>query len=307
MLHYGEGVTQRKVPGVLKSLTGLVVTQGALTHMALRVGPGAGPVARRYEQLREQLPGQEAINPDDTGGRGGGEGAHLRAFEGQEATVSQIRAQPRNEEVREVIGAHSPGLLGTDRGKSYDAPELQGVKQQQCLAHIQRSIDAVVETKRRQARGCGTEGKAVLPEATELYTAFQDPAKKLRDYDRRLSALEWQVSPHLRERERPLKDADNERLRKELCRHHERGTLLRFLHDPTVIGPTNNAAERALRPAVIARKVAHCSKTAQGAEACSACKSVLQTIKKQGGNLLETLADLIRPSPPPETDLQALN
>jgi transposase len=307
MLHYGEGVTQRKVPGVLKSLTGLVVTQGALTHMALRVGTGAGPVARRYEQLREQLPGQEAINTDDTGWRVGGEAAHLMAFEGQEATVYQIRAQHRNEEVREVIGDHYPGILGTDRGKSYDAQELQGVKQQKCLAHIQRSIDAVVQTKRRQARGFGTELKALLQEATELYKAFQDPAKKLRDYDRRVSAIEWQVSHHLRERERPLKDADNERLRKELCRHHERGNLLRFLHDPTVIGPTNNAAERALRPAVIARKVSHCSKTAQGAEAFSAFKSVIQTIKKQGGNLLETLADLIRPSPPPETDFQALN
>ena len=45
-----------------------------------------------------------------------------------------------------------------------------------------------------------------------------------------------------------MKDADNERLLKELRRHHERGNLLRFLHEPTVIGPTNNAAERALRP-----------------------------------------------------------
>ena len=74
-----------------------------------------------------------------------------------------------------------------------------------------------------------------------------------------------------------------------------------------MIGPTNNAAKRALRPAVIARKVSHCSKNAQGAEAFSAFKSVIQTIKKHGGNILETLADLIRPSPPPETAFPALN
>jgi hypothetical protein len=48
-----------------------VVTQGALTHMALRVGTGDGPVARRYEYLREQIKVQEAINTDDTDGASG--------------------------------------------------------------------------------------------------------------------------------------------------------------------------------------------------------------------------------------------
>jgi transposase len=306
-LHYGDGVPQRKVPGVLKSLTGVVVTQGALTQMALRLGTGDGPIARGYEQLRDQLKAQEAINTDDTGWRVGGEAAPLMAFDGPEATVYQIRAQHRNEEVRAVIGDQYQGILGTDRGKSYDAKELQEVRQQKCLAHIQRSIDAVVETKRGQARGFGTVLKSLLQEASKLYKAFHDPETKLRDYDRCVRVIEVQVSYHLRERGRPLKDVDNERLRKELRRHHERGNLLRFLHEPTVIGPTNNAAERALRPAVIARKVSQCSKNDQGAEAFAAFKSVIQTIKKQGGNILETLANLIRPSPPPETHFQALN
>jgi transposase len=80
-----------------------------------------------------------------------------------------------------------------------------------------------------------------------------------------------------------------------------------FLHEPTAIEPNNNAAERALRPAVIARKVSHCSKDEKGAEALSAFKSIIQTIKKQGGNVFEALADLIRSGPPPEPGFQALN
>jgi hypothetical protein len=292
---------------VRKSLTGLAVTQGAIAQSLIRAGTGAGPVARRYQRLRSEIKQQEAINTADTGWRVGGEVAHLMAFDGKEATVYQIRAQHRNEEVREVIGDDYQGILGTDRGKSYDAKELQEVKQQKCLAHIQRSIDAGVETKRGQARCFGAVLKSLLQEANELYKAFHDPEKQLRDYDRCVRVIEGQVSYHLRERGRPLTDADNERLLKELRRHHARGNLLRFLHEPTVIGPTNNAAERALRPAVIARKVSQCSKNDQGAEAFAAFKSVIQTIKKQGGNILETLANLIRPSPPPETHFQALN
>src|SRR5262249_47216626 len=37
-LYYGDGIPQRKVPGVLRSLTGLKVTQGALTQSAIRLG-----------------------------------------------------------------------------------------------------------------------------------------------------------------------------------------------------------------------------------------------------------------------------
>jgi transposase len=204
-----------------------------------------------------------------------------------------------------VIGNNYQGILGTDRGKSYDAKELIEVKQQKCIAHIQRSIDEALEGKRGQACGFGLILKSQLKEAVELYQAFHDPTRKLPDYKQRVRALEEEISYHLRPRE--LKDPDNQRLLNELSRHHERGNLLRFLHEPTVIEPTNNAAERALRPAVIARKVSHCSKNEKGAEALSAFKSVIQTIKKQGGNVLETLAGLIRPAPPPELDFQTLN
>jgi len=50
---------------------------------------------------------------------------------------------------------------------------------------------------------------------------------------------------------------------------NDRGNLLRFLREPGV-EPTNNRAERALRPAVIARKVSQCSKNERGAYAFAA-------------------------------------
>jgi transposase len=201
--------------------------------------------------------------------------------------------------VREVIGDHYEGTLCTDRGKSYDAKELAETKQQKCLAHILRSIDEVLETKRGPGRLFGAVLKSQLQEAIGLYNAFHDPEKKLRDYDKGVRAIEREVSYHLRPR--ALKDRDNQRLLNEIGRHHARGNLLRFLHQPTTVEPTNNAAERALRPAVIARKVSQCSKNERGAAALSAFKSVICTLKKSGGNVLEKLTRLIGPSPPPQT------
>ena len=43
----------------------------------------------------------------------------------------------------------------TDRGRSYDAQALSGVKQQKCLAHVLRSISEVVQTKRGRGRSFG--------------------------------------------------------------------------------------------------------------------------------------------------------
>lgn len=297
LLHYGEGIPQRKVPGVLNRLTGLEVTQGAIAQSALRLGRGKGAVALRYEQLREEIKEQKAINTDDTGWRIGGVAAQLMVFESREMTVYQIRDQHRNQEVREVIGDHYEGTLSTDRGKSYDAKELRDVKQQKCLSHILRSIEKVLESKRGRARCLGEELKKELQEAIQLYKAFHDPEKKLSDYEKRVEKLEEKVSQHLRPRK--LKDVDNQRLLKEIGRHHERGNLLRFLHEPTIVEPTNNAAERALRPAVIARKVSQCSKSARGAAAFSAFKSVIGTLKKKGGDVLEKLTELIASPHPP--------
>lgn len=54
-----------------------------------------------------------------------------------------------------------------------------------------------------------------------------------------------------------------------------------FWGDPSV-EPTNNRAERALRGAVIARKVSHCSKNQRGADARAAFMSVIKALRKRG-------------------------
>ena len=77
----------------------------------------------------------------------------------------------------------------------------------------------------------------------------------------------------------------------ELGQHHDKGDLVRFLTDPRV-SPTNNEAERALRPAVIARKVSQCSKNEKGARAFEAFKSVTETLRLEGKSVFKGLTEL---------------
>ena len=291
VLHYGVGVPVRKVPTVLKVLTGVEVSQSALTQDALRRARGA--VGSAYERLRASVKDSRAVHTDDTGWRVGGEPAFLMAFETDEATVYQVRPRHRNEEVREVVPSEYRGVMVTDRGRSYDSRTLADVRQQKCLAHVLRSISNVVETKKGRGRTFGNHLKGLLREAMELWQAYH--RGEAVDFAGQADRLRRQVAYHLRDR--PMTDPGNWTLQNELGWHNDRGNLLRFLDDPS-IEPTNNRAERALRPAVIARKVSQCSKNTQGADAFAAFTSVLRTLARNGDqSLVEGISQVFRAAP----------
>ena len=231
----------------------------------------------------------------------GGDPAQLLAFETTAVTGYQIRARHRNEGVREVVPADYEGVLVTDRGRSYDAQELAGVRQQKCLAHIQRSLSEVLAHQQGKARAFESRLKGLLRQAPDLW----------HDYHRGQRAGFAAQAPQLKElithhlRDRPLKDPDNRRLLNELGGHNDRGNLLRFLDDPR-IEPTNNRAERALRPAVIARKVSQCSKNAQGAQTFAVFTSVMRTLAKTGtGSLVDRLVHVFRSAKMPDASAEA--
>lgn len=77
---------------------------------------------------------------------------------------------------------------------------------------------------------------------------------------------------------------------------HDCGRVPLFLHDPA-IEPTNNRAERGLRPAVIARS--HCSKNERGPSIYETMKSITATLALRGLHVASALADLIRSMPFP--------
>lgn len=307
-LHYGLGLPMRKVPEVLSLLGGVSVTQSALTQDALRHADGA--VGAVYETLREQVKEAPRVHTDDTGWRVGGETAFLMAFETPTETVYQIRSRHRNEEVREVVPSDYAGVLCCDRGTSYEAEALRGIAQQKCLRHIERSLEAALEADPENA--FARRLFHLLRGAHRLWQRYHAGTINRATYDRvgklfhgRLSVLLTSETVRLCLHARsPDKEATQERAteRTRLNRRllagigewHQRGHLLRFLSDPQ-IEPTNNRAERAVRGAVIARKVSHCSKTERGARAYAAFLSVIRTARQTGASALDTLCCLFAP------------
>ena len=285
-LHYGFGVPMRKVPAILHELCGVSITQSAIQQDALRRSQAG--VGEEYRKLRDGVKDAERVFTDDTGWRINGETAYLMGFDTDEATVYQIRPRHRNEEVRELIPSDYGGVMHTDRAPTYDAEVFEMVPQQKCCYHIIRSIDKVLEDKAGTARAFGETLKALLQEAIALWHRYHGGS--VEDYTGEVHRIKQAIDQHLKQRS--LDDSDNQRLLDQIGWHHAGGNLLRFLDQPEVAEPTNNRAERALRPGVIARKVSHCSKNTDGANAYAAFKTIIETTRKRGKSLVSGLMDV---------------
>jgi translation elongation factor EF-G len=282
----------RKTAEIVEQLTGVRLTQSAITQDASK--QTEGPVGERYSELRESVKEQTVIHTDDTGWRVGGAPAYLMAFVNQALSVYQIRPRHRNEEVRELIPADFQGVMICDRGPSYDARKLEEVAQQKCLSHLIRNARAVEESKTGRAQQFSRRLKELLQQALALWAKKKE--LDVADYTQQVEELRDELTLHLRDR--VLSDADNQRLLDGVGAQHDRARVLSFLTEEGV-EPTNNRAERDLRPAVVARKVSHCSRNERGARAFEAFTSVLQTIRKTNpAGLVAALIKLLSPPAP---------
>jgi len=178
--------------------------------------------------------------------------------------------------------------MHTDRAPTYDAEVFEMVPQQKYCYHIIRSIDKVLEEKAGTARAFGETLKALLQDAIVLWHRHHSGG--VEDYTGEVHRIKQGIDQHLKRRS--LDDCDNQRLLDQIGWHHAGGNLLRFLVQPEVAEPTNNRAERALRPGVIARKVSHCSKNTDGANAYAAFKTIIETTRKRGKSLVRGLMDV---------------
>jgi transposase len=297
-LHYDSGLPLRKVPKVIAELTGITLSQSALTQRAGKLCEEGGLLAAHYQNLREEVANSAVVNTDDTGWRIGATLAFVMGFFTGSTAYYQIRSRHRHQEVLEVIGADFAGKLGTDRGKSYEAQAMDGFAMQKCLSHLLKNLSEVEACKTGRAKSFSRQLKATLREGLALWQSYQAKEMSLSSYRKRGAEIERTLDHQLRQRE--LSDEDNARLLKGIRLQHERGRLSLFLHEPE-IEPTNNRAERGLRPVVIARKVSQCSKNERGANSYAMLRTIFETLRKRTADVIGAFTDLLcaKPFPSP--------
>ncbi|NJM39599.1 MAG: transposase [Anaerolineae bacterium] len=235
-----------------------------------------------YEQLMLRLRGSEAVNVDETGWRINADNAWLWVFTNDELSVYVIERSRAHEVAERVLGQDFAGVVGCDCFLAYDPLPY---RQNKCAAHLLRRCKELIDLKSGQAVKFSHAVATLLREAIVLKKQRATLSPHVYALD--CAACETKLDALLQGR---YSDPDNARFAKLLRK--QRSRLLTFLYVDAV-QPTNNAAERELRPAVIVRKTNGCNRSDSGAKVHATVTSVLRTCYKQGIDFVAFVALLL--------------
>jgi transposase len=281
-LSHGKSV---KLLGIL--FPELRVARATSVRSTLRM---AERCASAYEQLRVELRGASEVAPDETGWRVGGRRAWLHAFVSRRETCYMIDPTRSHIPAEQLLGLDWSGTLVHDGWSVYD--RFAQAFHQQCLAHLQRRCRELLETAARGATRLPRAVLALIDQAFALRRAWRGHRLSGEALAEQGLGLSCQLERVAAGR---FRHTPNRRLAQHIHKHAIQWFW--FLIDPT-IQATNHWAERAIRPAVVNRKVWGGNRTWTGARAQSSLMSVIRTCRQRAVEPFAFLLDaLCQPRP----------
>jgi len=272
----------------LGHLHGVAISQGGIDGIMRRAGDKAIHAAN---PIRKAVRQSAVIHSDETGSRVAGDNWWEWVFCTGKAIWHEIRFNRSEDVIREFMQTFQAEVWVSDcYGAQLKAPTE---RRQLCLAHQIRNLQAVVDAN----------PTLTWPRAMQILFRFAIHLHHQRD---QLSPIQFAAQVARVERhcdrllQRSLSPPDAKRLKNRYLKHRDK--LFVFL-DRTDVEPTNNVAERALRPSVVHRKVMGCFRSEWGAKAFAALASVIDTAELSGVQAFDAIQSLFGlPSLPIPTD-----
>jgi transposase len=239
------------------------------------------PLALRptYDDLVTRLPEQDRLNIDETPHKQGPLKAWLWTFVAKTFTVFALRLSRKADELYAHIGPQFPGVVGCDRAKMY----VRLHHLQWCWAHLIRDFQALIDSDDRQAQRLGHDLQREVDAMFALWQRVRDGTLTHRRFRILMKPIRQSVEALL------LRGAfSGNRLFAGMCDElwHGREHLWTFL-DLESVGPTNNEAERALRHAVIWRKLSFGTQSDSGSRFVETMLTVIETCRQQRRNAFD--------------------
>lgn len=281
VLKHDAGLPYRKVSGVLKDLCGLSVSPAALPKQMRRV---AGWLERPYQQINQALRNSPVVHCDETGAPVDGKIQWLWVLTSPLHTLFHLDQSRGGEVVKRLLGESFSGRLVSDFYSAYNPLHYL---QQKCNTHLLRDIEQTAAKNPAFAQS---------PFATRLKRLLKDMFALKKRWDELDDATYMRRACRLHDRLEQLgrtvwDDADVNRLAKRISKHA--GQIAAFLYEKDLPGE-NNAAERAIRPAVVIRKISGGHRGQSTAKASAVITSILRTARQQGRHLIDTLKHLVQ-------------
>jgi transposase len=271
-------LSKRTTANLLEDLFDVPMALGSVTacEQAMSATLGA-PVAEAHAYVQQQ----PVVHADETGWREALRRAWLWVAATQLVTVFMVHSRRGAIAARALLGEFK-GILVTDRWSAYNGWKTR--LRQVCWAHLLREFTSFSE----RAGAAGRIGRDLLAEVDRMFDWWY----RVRDGTLARSSFREYMKP-LRRRVRALLEEGRS------CDHAKTAGTCReilkleralwtFVRVPGV-EPTNNAAERAIRPGVLWRKGSFGTHSPEGSRFVERMMTVAATLKQQGRNIIDYL------------------
>jgi transposase len=274
-------LSKRTTQQAMDEVFGVPIRVGTISQLERAT---TAAVATPVEEARAYVHEQAVAHLDETSWCQGGKRAWLWVAVTSWVTVFLVRMSRGGSVARELLGETFAGILVTDRYSAYNWYPVRW--RQVCWAHLLRDFAAI-----RDRGGRSEElGEALLAQAHQMFTWWH----RVREGTLQRSTFRAYMTPLRREIERLLEAGRRCGVPKTegTCRDilKRRAALWTFVQVDGV-EPTNNTAERAIRPGVLWRKGSFGTQSEAGSRFVESMLTVVTTLKQQQRNVLEYLTE----------------
>jgi transposase len=275
------GISHERTAQVLEWGYGLEVSRSTLCRAITRLGKKAEPT---YQELQIAVRHSPVNRLDETSWRVAAHLEWLWVCVSDEVTLYAILPGRGFVQAASILGEDYAGFLNHDGWQPYY--RFPHAFHQTCLSHLIRRCKDMIET----ASGAAARFPQAVMQSLRDGLALRDRYARQEISLHGLYVATGRLVANMdRLLAKTFRDPANRRLAKHL--RHEEPWLFTFLHCPG-IEATNNAAERALRPAVVARKTWGGNRTENGAKTQQILISILTTCRQQGKDSFDRITEL---------------
>ncbi len=231
-----------------------------------------------YEELVAQLPEEEQLGLDETPTKQGRDKAWLWTAVAATYTIFALRTTRAATVLTELLGTAYGGVVNCDRAKMYySLPRLQW-----CWAHLKRDFQALIDSGDGVEKRLGHDLMRPTRKLFRHWARYRDGTLTRVGFQRLMKPIRQEINALL------LRGAfAGIGMAEELSNH--RDWLWTFV-EVEGVEPTNNASERALRHAVIWRKLSFGTQSESGSRFVETLLTVVETCRQQSRNVFVFVA-----------------
>lgn len=274
LMAYMKGSLHASYTGLADFCREVLDIDVARSHLCNTIARVNDALAVPYEELAGHVPTEPVLNIDESGWKDKGLKYWIWVFSTSLISFFHIARSRGSAVLEDVLGKTYDGTIVSDFFSAY--VKYANRLQQFCLAHLIRDVKFLTtlpdETDKRF-------GERLLIDFRRLFHFWHLRQKIPKDrFDRIMFRIRDRVLA-LAEVRACGERSKSRTLARRLVKHGE--AIFRFLFDPAV-SPTNNAAERSIRAAVIDRRITQGSRSLTGRQWNARIWTVLDTCRKQG-------------------------